>query len=401
MIQSPAITRERNGKPSILVVDDLPDQIRNEIAGEFGDKANLEVLHPSDMEASDLARADLVLVDYKLEHWPKRDDQKTVFKIQTGLALAAVLRELLDEAEPALSASTSTSGSGSQPTHLTSVALHTQFLDEAKGRIRLPGSSACHVLARLNNLEWTFEKGDASRIKQMLILARSTRRLPAEWPNNAGDSDAQARDLLGLENDVAWYGRCWRDVRECQPPIHELAGGAGGVLFLRWLLHQILPFPSFLWDEHWVAARLRLQVDDLRRLLKSDNELRRDLSSRKYSGLLEDFLGDRWWRGAIEDYAWELADGSSGDSKPFRETLLEKAGENLKLVELDRPVVCLDENLQPSSRFASPSEAVNVRPDHWPAFADSAWMRISTVTDVPEMRAIVDPLDDYRLPTLE
>lgn len=394
MIQVSRTSSDPSGRPFVLIVDDLPDTVRSEMEYVFEDRADVEVLHPSDIDVVDLERAHLVLVDYKLEEWSERDRQDPPFQIQTGLALATVLRELVDQ-RPARP------GGTPQATHGAAFALHTARLDEAKSRIRLPSPSARHVLARLNNLEWVFEKQDSRRAHQMLELAHATRELPVEWPSDHRDSESQAERLLGLSEDVNWHERCWRDVRECQPPIHELAGGAGGVLFLRWLLHQILPFPSFLWDEHWVAARLRLSLDDLRTLLTSDSALTRDLNDRQYSGLLADFLGDRWWRGAIEDYAWQLAGGSSGDSNEFLRALREKAGEELTPLGIDRPVVCLDENLQPSGRFTSPSDAVNVRPDHWPAFAESAWMRISTVKEVPEMRAIVDPLDEYRLPTVE
>ncbi|MDE2719527.1 hypothetical protein [Candidatus Palauibacter polyketidifaciens] len=390
MIQRSKTSHDPGGKPFVLIVDDFPDDVRNKMINAFDGRADIEVLHPSDIDTADLERANLVLVDYKLDDWSGRDRQDAPFRIQTGLALATVLRELVDQ-KPA--------GPGGTPpsTQRAAFALHTARLAEAKGRIRLPSSSARHVLARLNNLEWVFEKQDSRRVEQMLELARATRKLPAEWPSDPRDSESQAERLLGLAEGIGWYERCWRDVRECQPPIHELAGGAGSVLFLRWLLHQILPFPSFLWDEHWLAARLRLRLDDLRKLLVSDSALRRDLNDRRYSGLLADFLGDRWWRGAIEDYVWQLTAGSSGDSGEFGIALREKAGKELDLLEISRPVVCLDENLQPSGRFTSPSDAVNVRPDHWPAFAESAWMRISTVEEVPEMRAIVDPLDEYRI----
>ena len=390
MIQSSKTLHDPDGKPFVLIVDDLPDDVRNEMISAFDGRADVEVLHPSDIDAADLERAHLVLVDYKLEKWSRRDGQDTPFRIQTGLALATVLRELVDQGPAG-------PGGTRQSTQRAAFALHTARLTQAKGRIRLPGPTARHVLARLNNLEWVFEKQDSRRADQMLELARATRRLPAEWPDEVGDSESQAAALLGLYESLAWHDRCWRDVLACQPPIHELAGGAGGVLFLRWLLHQILPFPSFLWDEYWVAARLRLSVPDLRRVLTSDSELSSDLTERKYSGLLADFLGDRWWRGAIEDYAWELGSGSAGRPSEFQAALRKRAGEKLTLVELERPVVCLDEKLQPSERFSSPSQAVSVRPDHWPAFADSAWMRISTLKDFREMRAIVDPLDDYRL----
>ena len=371
---------EQRKKPFILAVDDKPDDFRSAMADELKDRALVEVLHPSDINQEHLDKANLVLVDYKLDHWPDRDNQRTPFKIRTGLALATVLRELADT---------------TAKDHMTAVALHTGRLAEARGGIRLP--HAGHVLARLNNLEWVFANTDEERFDQMVLLAQAAQQLSGAWPSDEPKSIGRARYLLGMNEDASWFDRCWRDLRECQPPIYELAGGAHGVLFLRWLLHQILPYPCFLWDAYRVAARLRMRVGDLERLVKADNALARDLEQRRYTGILAGFLGDRWWRSAIEDYAWELADSSGSNSERSMENVCDKAGENLDLWRLDHPVVCLDDSLQPSAEFISPSDAVTLRPDHWPAFADVAWMKIATMVADPALRAMVDPLDEYRL----
>ena len=367
--------------PFILAVDDKPDKLRSVMDADLYDKALVEVLHPSDIKQEHLDKANLVLVDYKLDDWPDRDKQSTPFKIKTGLALATVLRELAD---------TTTKD------HMTAVALHTGRLAEARGGIRLP--HAGHVLARLNNLEWVFANTDDERFDQMVLLAQAAQKLSGAWPSDEPKSIGRARNLLGMNEDASWFDRCWRDLRNCQPPVHELAGSAHGVLFVRWLLHQILPYPCFLWDAYRVAARLRLRVDDLERLVKADNALARDLKQRRYTGILAGFLGDRWWRSAIEDYAWELADSSGSNSERFMDNLCGKAGEDLDLWRIDHPIVCLDDDLQPSAEFISPSDAVNLRPDHWPAFADAAWMKIATMIADPALRAMVDPLDEYRLP---
>ena len=86
-----------------------------------------------------------MLMDYKLDQWPERDDQQSgvSFDIRSGLALAAVVREVADAATP---------------DRLTAVALHTAHLSEASGRIRPPHSK--HVVARLNNLGVGVRKKD-------------------------------------------------------------------------------------------------------------------------------------------------------------------------------------------------------------------------------------------------
>ena len=370
---------ERTARPVILVVDDEADELRHGLKLALSDEAALAVRHPQCVEPEDLGRAHLVLMDYRLEDWPEREAQPAATNIRTGLALATVLREAVDER-----------ASG----HLTAIALHTGHLRDASGRIRPPYSR--HVVARLNNLEWVFEKRDPDRFRGVVQLARGAQRLQGDWPVDPSASEARVRELLKLDDENEWAERAWQEVRECQPPVYELGGGHHGVLFLRWLLHQILPYPCFLWDANWAAARLRLRVDDLERLMDSSCDLARDMERLKYTGLLAGFLGDRWWRTAMEDYAWALGGGSAGRPDEFEERIREKAGENLTLVRPVDPVVCLDSEFQPHG-VASPQHAVRVRPDYWPPFADPAWMTIDAVRDDPELRAMVVPLDQYRV----
>lgn len=375
---------EHAGKPFVLVVDDKADDVRSGLMLRLDDRATVKVLHPSEVEMEDLAETDLVLMDYKLDQWPERDDQLGVaFDIRSGLALATVLREVAD---------------GATPDRLTAVALHTAHLSEASGRIRPPHSK--HVVARLNNLEWVFEKTtkmtDPDPYQQVVELASAVQRLRSDWPEEAHASEARACELLNLREEVAWFRRSWREVRECQPPIYELAGTEHGVLFLRWFLHQVLPYPCFLWDVHRVATRLRMRAEDLEQLVVSNGNLAQDLRQRRYTGILEGFLGNRWWRTAIEDYAWELGRGASGNPNLFRDRLRERAGVDLELIGMNDPVVCLDRNFEPTE-IASPQQAVRLRPDYWPSFADAAWMKIDTVGCDPSLRAMVEPVDEYRL----
>ena len=375
---------EHGTRPFVLIVDDEADNVHSGLKLRLDNIAVVKVLHPSEVEREDLAETDLVLMDYKLDQWPERDEQSEIaFDIRSGLALATVLREIADEATP---------------DRLTAVALHTAHLSDASGRIRPPYSK--HVVARLNNLEWVFEKKkrdtDPDPYPQVVELAQAVQRLSGDWPAEAHDSAARARELLNLREDFEWFGRSWREIQECQPPIHELAGTRHGVYFLRWLLHQVLPYPCFLWDIHRVATQLMMRAQDLENLVTSNCDLAQDLRQRRYTGILKGFLGNRWWRTAIEDYAWELGRGASGHPNLFRERLCERAGVDLELIETNDPVICLDRNFEPTE-IASPHESVRLRPDYWPSFADAAWMKIDTVGDDPSLRAMVEPVDQYRL----
>ena len=117
----------------------------------------------------------------------------------------------------------------------------------------------------------------------------------------------------------------------------------------------------------------------------------------RYSGILAEFLGDRWWRGALEDYVWELAGGRSAEAQSLRDALTERAGMDLEPIDADPAIVGLDKELTPTGQFLSPMTAVILRPDYWPPFADPAWMDVETARDDLTLQSMVDPLDLHRV----
>ena len=367
----------KNKKPCILVVDDVPDEIRDTVAAGLGGRAKIVVRHPREIDRSDLSNSDLVLVDYRLAEWPERDALKCISTMpKTGMSLAAILREHVDDSD--------------NHNQVTAFSLHTAHLHEVLGRLQ--SSTAQHVIARLNNLEWVFPKDEELRFEQMIILAKAIQELQFKWPNTTADSSAKLKSILELQEDKPWINRCWRDVRDCYSPVYELSTGEHQIQIVRWLLHQVMPYPCFLWDKHWVAARFQIPTNEFCRLVNGENQLAKDLNSMRYSGLLSGFLGERWWRGAIEDYVWNLTTAPNSNGR-LTDALNELVGEELKSVTANPAIVCLDQDLKPKENFSSPSAAVRLQPDHWPAFADPAWIEIEDVKDSPALMAIVDPLD--------
>ena len=368
-------------KPSILVIDDKPGELETAVALGLNDRATACVKHPQDVEPSDLNNTDLILVDYRLGYWPKRDDP-SIISLQpvNGMALAVVLREKVDEL---------------QKGKLTSFALHTGHIEDIQGR--LPLATAQHVRAQLNNLEWVFMKDEHRRYDQMLLLADAVRQLPVKWPEDLHGSASMVQKFLNIDENSVSFERCWRDVKDCRVPVEELFMGGHGILFIRWLLHQILPYPCFLWAKHWVAARFGISIEDLRNALKGNSRLKEDLDSMRYSGILAGFLGDRWWRGAIEDYAWNLVEGHTADVQRLRDALAQRAGTDLDPIEANPAVVCVDRDWRPIDQFLSPMTAITLHPDHWPPFADAAWMNIETVRNDATLQPLVNPLDQHRI----
>ena len=367
-------------KPSILVIDDEPEELDTKIDAGLDNRATSYVIHPQNVKLSDLNNADLVLVDYRLNKWSERDAQVVSLSPTNGIALAVVLRERVDKFKK---------------NKLTAFALHTGHIEDIQGR--LPLSTTQHVRAQLNNLEWVFMKNEPHRYDQMLLLADAVRQLPAQWPEDSHGSASMVQKFLNIDENSVSFERCWRDVKDCRVPVEELFMGGHGILFIRWLLHQILPYPCFLWAKHWVAARFGITVKALDKVVEGNSPLAKDLESRRYSGILARFLGDRWWRGAIEDYAWNLVEGHTANVQQLRDALAERAGMDLDPIEVTPAVVCVDKDWQPIDKFLSPMTTITLHPDHWPSFADSACMDIETVRNEATLLPLVDPLDQHRV----
>jgi len=79
--------------PSILFVDDDPEDVSRFVDSLAREGAEAKALHPQDLTLDDLASASLVLVDSRLEDWPERDALTQIaLKPINGKALAAILR---------------------------------------------------------------------------------------------------------------------------------------------------------------------------------------------------------------------------------------------------------------------------------------------------------------------
>jgi len=316
------------------------------------------------------------LVDFKLERWPERDNTKPLaLKPANGLALLAVLQEAAFEIEPATA---------------RAFALYTAVIqDVARELAHQP-----HIVARAHNLEWVFEKngprtnGLVARAAQVAELAGAVSALPSKWPGDASGSAANAlRTWLNLPTNVAWHDAAWRAVRRCRPPLHEFAEHTQGVGVLRWALHRVLPYPTFVLDEAHLAARLRASLDSLRSALDS-TEFRNLFSAAEYQGQLRTFAGRRWWRAGIEAAIFDLAPDNPGDLGALHTAL----GERIPALKLEpelRLFPVLDRQFRVQDRLASQAEVVEVQPDDWPPFADEAWALRADLADSPELKAVV------------
>lgn len=375
----------QKNKPSILIIDDEPDKARA-LKTEIGNKATVEITSPEDLiEKTQITKADLILVDYRLDNWQARDSVESLCqKPMNGLALSAVLRSHVDDDKNA------------SP---TAVAILSGHLTDLSGG--LPPEPRAHAIARAHSLEWAFSKANSQRetslAYQVLSLASGVRELPSSWPiDDPKKSEQQIQELLLVPKNAIWFLKAWEEIQDCYPPVHELSEWSHGLAILRWLLHRILPYPCFLWDSDQLAARLRVTRDSLKQTIVKDSKLSHLLKPVRYQGILSDFLGTRWWRAGVESILWQITEGQSFDpQKTF--AIIKHHAPKVKALNLTQPVICLDRDYQPVNEFVDISAAVRIQPDSWPPYADQAWTTIEMAKQEPRLKALVLRQDRSKL----
>jgi CheY-like chemotaxis protein len=364
-------------KPHVLIVDDEPDQARG-LKIAIDNKASVEIVHPEELtDKSTVTEADLILVDYRLEDWKERDNTPSVCqKPLDGLALAAVLRSYTDNKKD------------SSPTAMAILSGH--LVDLSGG---LPPEPRAHAIARAHNLEWAFSKANPhakiSLAQQVLSLAAAVKELPSTWPiDNLQDSETQLQRLFALPKSATWFPKAWEEIQDCHPPFHELSKWSHGLAILRWMLHRILPYPCFLMDVYQLAARLRVTPNSLEQVMAGKSKLAKIFEAVRYNGILDNFLGTRWWRAGIESVLWSATNGKSFDPAATS-AILKRFSPRFELLNITQPVVCLDADYQPLNAFADINSAVRFQPDDWPPYADQAWTMIELANQEHRLKALV------------
>jgi hypothetical protein len=355
--------------PTILVIDDDagPGNALRTTVGK--DAAEVIVRTPDDLEEADLRDADLVLVDYELKGW---NEEGELTSAPNGLALSAVIREQMNEMERP--------GAGG-------VALYSGQVSEIAAN--LPAEVRGFTVARLNNLEWVFEKDDDEAHQGVASLARAVSELPENWPGDADGANLELHKVLDLRPKAEYFETAREDIDACHPPIHELSGATHALAVIRWLAQRILPYPAFLTDRFGLAARLRIGVDELDRVLAGKSALMRGLEEVRYTGALEKLFGMHWWRSGLDGLIFDWTDGGQ---KPLEAKVQSLAGRRkLNFVDADL-VPVIDSTYRPTDIVAVDT-AVRLRPDDWPVFADQAWGSIEVVSSSAQLRGLVLPAD--------
>lgn len=369
-------------KPVVLIVD---DDEREANAARLLLRGVVEPIAriPADVKSRDLARAALVLLDFKLSLWPERDKQVTPsLRPQNGLALAAVLKSNL------------MSNPHRSP---TAFALRSGLLQALGGSLAQRNRE--HAIAKMLDVEWVFAKGmDSERFaRQVSSLAVAVKALPRSWATSSRNRPALTRLLKPPK--AAWKASALEQVDAAHPPEDVLAETTQGLAALRWILHEVLPYPSFLLDVRYLAARLFVEPAEFRAALEGSkgDRILAALRPVEYRGALDDFLGPRWWRAGVEAWLWSITRGNPFSKSALQQALLARFSHKLPQSSYEKPVVTVDADFRPTDTLIELANAVQVTADDWPPAAAPAWVSLADALANPDIAARVSPRDRERL----
>lgn len=376
--------------PHLLFVDDTSDTSEGTLRELFRpEDVDVRLREPENLSIRDLERANLVVVDYFLSEWPERNTSAPARAPQDGLAVVANLRSQLLPTLPDRALGVS---------HVPPIAfaLWSAHLQEAT--FGLPAALREHVFARENNLEWAFSRESiisGHAVSQLADLARAVHRLPDRWPGRQ-NGDAAIETLTRLldlppTDSLVWLKRGRDQVLSSCPPVFELSERSHGLAVLRWLLHRILPYPTFLIDRQYLKARLRVDM------LPNDAgaPLWSELRPARYTGILGQFAGERWWRAGVENWLWNATGGQSGDPQVVADHAI-SLGATAKR-KWRQPVVVIGPDYLREDSPAELEDTVRIRPDDWPPYADSPFAKLITAREEPRLMALVDAADRHLL----
>lgn len=369
---------------NVLAIDDQSDETRRllEVDSDETPEIEVDVVHPQELEPPMLEAAHLIILDYKLgDWWP----QGTPMACQPsdGLALMAVISAHLRRTEEP-----------PKRRHPTALTLISGDLSALATSDVVPHP---HLIARAFGLDWAFDKTKPQDLAhQVTLLARAVRDLPLDWPDEPQEAENSLRRLLKLDESPS-PDLGWSDVMRTTPPLHELSRATDGISVLRWLLHRILPYPTFLWSTHRLATRFRVRHRWVLEQIHTNGPFARLLAPARYQGVLAGFLGERWWGAGVEEIVWDKTDGASLSIDELHAWLEQEIGCKLEAVGILHPVICLDENYLAKPELASMDDCVRLQRDDWPAHADAPWISIDIARERPDIASRVIESDRDKL----
>ena len=314
----------------------------------------LETFQPNDIKINRLTTANLVLIDFKIDDWDvvENPDIPEIARPADGLALAHSVRRHMRKAKDV------------KP---PAVALITNEYNLAAAP--LPENVLRHTLARLNGIEWVFKKDDDAAGIASLANACGDSLFEIVEAVAIEDRLSKLCSYLGVE-EPASQEYISDEISYCQPPFHELAKWEDGLLILRWLLHRVLPHPTMLVADTYIAERAQCDLGQVSRLLNANTEFSRSIG--EYTGAAAGLFSRRYWRSTLERKLGSAIEGSPSDPVEVRTYLSQELGEELATPPNDQ-IEWIDSNNEYGLICGDLAASIPAIVDDWPPYATKPW----------------------------
>lgn len=251
--------------------------------------------------------------------------------------------------------------------------------------------SHLHILARRLGVDWVGQKNRSEPFyKSLESCAAAVQRIGAMAGAKTSTSIDRLRTLLGSSDGSGIEDELVEEIPAYGPPPIELIA-ARRFDVIRWLLLEILPYPTFLIDAEELARRIGVKYTWFK---KDDCNLRAKFIDAEYKGILNDVgLGKRWWTQRVESRLWELSEGQTVYGDAWRERLVAMGVPFEELLQCSDPAIPRGYFGVSTGRIIDVSDAIRINPPHWPSAAGQAYAQKSDVLADEFLQQIADPSD--------
>lgn len=242
-----------------------------------------------------------------------------------------------------------------------------------------------HVLAARSGVEWIADKNDPETADELLAIADASAQI-RKVRSEADDApfEESLKRTLGLPQvSLEWSTTAERHLDRARPPHLHMQGStlradsatAAAREIISWLLHKVLPYPSFLINSRHVALRLGVEHKWLIGQIesKTNSQLINVLKDAEYKGVLAIFEGKRWWRAAIDHFVWSCSNSTEAYRTVLRNAALPTEPEFLSA---ENPVIVSDADLVETNNIAEASDCVRAQDESFPPDVPPAWVKI-------------------------
>lgn len=315
--------------------------------------------------------ADLLVLDF---FWGNQDDPDAARTDENGLSALQKWRRLLKDARPA-------------------TALVSSDIEKAISS-KNP-QKRWHIDAEKLGVEWVGKKDEIERIVALATASENIRRT-IKSSRKPAISGSQRRatapalstlcfSVLKAPRNARWKLSAERQVDHARPPQPPTEGNDGySREILAWLLHKVLPYPSFLMSNQQSAVRLGITLASFEKLtsIRNRSKLGEQIKQTLYTGPLDEFAGKKWWRAGIDHLVWSQSQSDDG----YEKSISKLGGRSLELFRLIDPVVLSDADLVETNEIAESSNCVRVQDEDFPVGVAWVWVRKSSVANNQVLR---------------